>query len=277
MLKLNNFLFFLLITFIVGCSSQEEKNVSILGEDSIELQMIEAYKKGMLAFEEKNFLKAADKFNEAELLFPQSDWAPKASLMAAYSYYVDGYNNDSIFQLEQFIKTYRNDKRIPYAHYLLSMSYYNKIVTEKKDIKPLIESKIKFKHVIENYPSTDFALDSKFKLELIEEILASKEMFIAKHYMKKEKWIPAINRLKFILEEYQTTIYVEEAMLRLVEIYFKLGLVDESKKYASLLGYNYGSSEWYKQSYKIFKKGYEDPYKKIKKRSKLEKIKSILD
>ncbi len=277
MLKLNNFLFFLLITFIVGCSSQEEKNVSILGEDSIELQMIEAYKKGVLAFEEKNFLKAADKFNEAELLFPQSDWAPKASLMAAYSYYVDGYNNDSIFQLEQFIKTYRNDKRIPYAHYLLSMSYYNKIVTEKKDIKPLIESKIKFKHVIENYPSTDFALDSKFKLELIEEILASKEMFIAKHYMKKEKWIPAINRLKFILEEYQTTIYVEEAMLRLVEIYFKLGLVDESKKYASLLGYNYGSSEWYKQSYKIFKKGYEDPYKKIKKRSKLEKIKSILD
>jgi outer membrane protein assembly factor BamD len=277
MLKLNNFLFFLLITFIVGCSSQEEKNVSILGEDSIELQMIEAYKKGVLAFEEKNFLKAADKFNEAELLFPQSDWAPKASLMAAYSYYVDGYNNDSIFQLEQFIKTYRNDKRIPYAHYLLSMSYYNKIVTEKKDIKPLIESKIKFKHVIENYPSTDFALDSKFKLELIEEILASKEMFIAKHYMKKEKWIPAINRLKFILEEYQTTIYVEEAMLRLVEIYFKLGLVNESKKYASLLGYNYGSSEWYKQSYKIFKKGYEDPYKKIKKRSKLEKIKSILD
>jgi len=277
MLKLNNFLFFLLITFIVGCSSQEEKNVSILGEDSIELQMIEAYKKGVLAFDEKNFLKAADKFNEAELLFPQSDWAPKASLMAAYSYYVDGYNNDSIFQLEQFIKTYRNDKRIPYAHYLLSMSYYNKIVNEKKDIKPLIESRIKFKHVIENYPSTDFALDSKFKLELIEEILASKEMFIAKHYMKKEKWIPAINRLKFILEEYQTTIYVEEAMLRLVEIYFKLGLVDESKKYASLLGYNYGSSEWYKQSYKIFKKGYEDPYKKIKKRSKLEKIKSILD
>lgn len=277
MLKLNNFLFFLLIIFIVGCSSQEEKNISILGEDNIELQMIEAYKKGVLAFEQKNFLKAADKFNEAELLFPQSDWAPKASLMAAYSYYVDGYNNDSIFQLEQFIKTYRNDKRIPYAHYLLSMSYYNKIVNEKKDIKPLIESRIKFKHVIENYPSTDFALDSKFKLELIEEILASKEMFIAKHYMKKEKWIPAINRLKFILEEYQTTIYVEEAMLRLVEIYFKLGLVDESKKYASLLGYNYGSSEWYKQSYKIFKKGYEDPYKKIKNRSKLEKIKSILD
>ena len=274
---LNKYLFFLLLIFIVGCTGNEEKKISIVGQDEIELQMIEAYNDGLVAFENQDFLKAAKKFNEAELLFPQSEWASKASLMAAYSFYIDDYNNDSIFQLEQFIKTYPNSSRMPYAHYLLAMSYYNKIIDEKKDIKPLIESKKKFRMVIESYPDTDFALDANFKLNLIEETLASKEMFIAKHYIKKEKWIPAVNRLKYILKEYQTTVYVEEAIHRLVEIYYKIGLMEESKKYANLLGYNYSSSEWYEQSYKVFNKNYQDPYKKIKKSSTLDKLKSILD
>ena len=132
---LNKYLFFLLIIFIVGCTGNEEKKISIVGQDEIELQMIEAYNDGLVAFENQDFLKAAKKFNEAELLFPQSEWASKASLMAAYSFYIDDYNNDSIFQLEQFIKTYPNSSRMPYAHYLLAMSYYNKIIDEKKDIK----------------------------------------------------------------------------------------------------------------------------------------------
>ena len=277
---LNKYLIFLIVFLIIGCSGKEEKVISVLVEDEIEQQMIEAYNKGIESFKEGDFLSAAKEFSEAELLFPQSEWAAKASLMAAYSYYTDEYYNDSIFQLEQFIKVYPSSSRISYAHYLLAMSYYNKIVDEKKDLKPLIESKKKFLFIIEKFPNTDFALDSKFKLNLIEETLASKEMFVAKHYIKKEKWIPAINRLKFILNEYETTIYVEEAMLRLVEIYYKIGLIDESKKYANLLGYNYASSEWYEQSYKIFNKDHEDPYKKIKKKTKktkLEKLKSILD
>ena len=277
---LNKYLFFLIVFLIIGCSGKKEKVISVLAEDEIEQQMIEAYNKGIESFKERDFLSAAKEFSEAELLFPQSEWAAKASLMAAYSYYTDEYYNDSIFQLEQFIKVYPSSSRISYAHYLLAMSYYNKIVDEKKDLKPLIESKKKFLFIIEKFPNTDFALDSKFKLNLIEETLASKEMFVAKHYIKKEKWIPAINRLKFILNEYETTIYVEEAMLRLVEIYYKIGLIDESKKYANLLGYNYASSEWYEQSYKIFNKDYVDPYKKIKKKTKktkLEKLKSILD
>ena len=270
-------LFFILIIFITGCSSDKEKKISSLDGDQMEIQMKNAYNEGLEAYQKGDFLGAADKFNEAEMLFPQSEWAPKSSLNAAYSYYVDEYYNDSIFQLEKFIKTYPGNNRMSYAHYLLAMSHYGKIINEKKDIEPLIESKKKFTFVVENYPNTDFSIDARFKLDLIEETLASKEMFIAKHYIKKEKWIPAINRLKFILKEYETTVYVEEAIHRLVEINYKIGLVDESKKYANLLGYNYASSKWYKESYKILNKNYDDPYKKIKKKSTISKLKSILD
>ena len=273
------YLFLFIIFLTIGCSSKGDKDISVLVSTDLNQQMSEVYREGLEAYEKEDFLLAAKKFNEAELLYPQSEWAAKSSLMAAYSYYTDGYYNDSIFQLEQFVKLYPTNPSISYAHYLLAMSYYSKIIDQKKDLKPLIESKKKFQFIVNKYPNSEYALDSKFKLDLIEETLASKEMFVAKHYIKKEKWIPAINRLKFILEEYEKTIYVEEALLRLVEIYYKIGLINESKKYANLLGYNYQSSEWYEQSYKIFNKDYKDPYKKIKikKKTRLEKLKSILD
>mgnify|MGYP001425537550 FL=1 len=273
-------LFLIIIIFTNNCSSKKEETVSVIPKDKIEVQMIKAYEAGLKAFNSQNYLEAAKKFTEAELYFPQSSWAPKAALMSAYSYFYDGYNNDSIYQLERFIKTYPSNKRIEYAHYLLAMSYYNKIVDAKRDIAPLIQSKKKFQYVVKNFPNTEYALDSKFKLDLIEEMLASKEMFIAKHYLKKKKWIPAINRLKYIVTEHETTIYVEEALFRLVEIYYMLGLIDESKKYASVLGYNYQSSEWYEESYRILNKNYKNPQDKIKQQKKnkvLKKIKSILD
>ena len=141
-----------------------------------------------------------------------------------------------------------------------------------------MEATKRFELIKKKYPNSDFALDAEFKINLIEDVLSSKEMYIAKHYIKKEKWIPAINRLKIIVNDYDTTIYVEEALLRLTEIYYKIGLVEESKKYAVLLGYNYLSGEWYKQSYKIFNKSYEDTVKKIKKEKKksiFKKLKSI--
>tara|TARA_B100000795_G_scaffold88480_1_gene64313 strand:- start:376 stop:1218 length:843 start_codon:yes stop_codon:yes gene_type:complete len=268
------------LLFLLNCSSEQQKEISILNEDEIEMQMIVAYNEGLDALNEGDALKAAKKFNEAELLFPQSEWAPKSSLMGAYSYYKGGYNDDAIFQLEQFIKIYPKNKEIQYSHYLIAMSYYSKITDEKKDTEPMLVSKKKFEFVMNNYPNSDYALDSKFKLGLIEETLASKEMFIAKHYIKKQKWIPAINRLKYIIDNYETTIYVEEALHRLVEVYFKIGLIDESKKYATLLGYNYLSGEWYEESYKVFNKKYKNPYKKIKKSKKtslIKKIKSIIE
>jgi outer membrane protein assembly factor BamD len=212
---------------------------------------------------------AATKFLEAELLFPQSEWAPKSALMASYSFYLQDYYSKSIFHLDRFISTYPKDYRIPYAYYLLAMCYFENIEDEKRDLFPLIKSKELFQLIITEYPKTDFALDAKFKIDYINDIVASKEIYVGRHYVKKEKWIAAINRFKNVLENYDRTIYVEEAIHRLVEIYYRIGLIDESTKYAKLLGYNYGSSEWYKESYAIFNKDYD----KLKRNENIEKPK----
>ena len=241
--------------------------------------MAHAYKEALKAFNEQDILYAAKRFNDAEILYPQSIWAPKAALMAAYSYYSQNYFGDAIYELERFIKTYPYNPRMDYAHFLLAMCYYESIVDEKKDLMPLLKAQKKFKFIVKEYPETDFALDSQFKLDLIFDILASKEMYIGKHYMKKEKWVAAINRFKIIEEEYDTTIYVEEALHRLVEIYYKIGLVEESKKYATLLGYNYLSSDWYKQSYRVFNKSYSNHTLKINKKGNFitKKFKALMD
>ena len=145
------------------------------------------------------------------------------------------------------------------------------IVDEKKDIEPLIKAREKFEFIIKNYPESDFAGDAKFKINLVMDILASKEMYIGKHYLKKQKWIPAINRFKTVVENYETTSHTEEALFRLVEVNYKIGLLDESKKYASILGYNYLSSEWYEKSYKILNPKYIEKVEMIKKEEKRSK------
>ena len=273
--------FFSLILIVIlfnSCSIKKEETVTKVTGKNLEEQMIEAYKTALEALDKGDVIFAAKKFNEAELLYPQSDWAPKSSLMASYAYWSQGYYNDSILELKRFIKLYPKDKNLDYAYYLLAINYYDSIIDEKKDLKPLEESKKFFTFILKNYPDSDYASDGKYKLELIEDILAAKEMYIARHYLKKEKWIAAINRLKFVLEKYETTMYVEEALHRLVEIHYKIGLEEEAKKYAKTLGYNYQSSEWYKQSYKIFNKDYS-PKKRKAKRDKekklLDKIKSF--
>ena len=176
--------------------------------------------------------------------------------MAAYAYYSQSYFSKSITELERYLDKYKKDPNRDYAYYLLALCYYDQIVDEKKDLKSIIDSEKYFKILIKDYPNTDFAIDSEFKLQVINEILASKEMYLARYYVDREKWIPANNRFKKIVNEYSQTIFVEEALHRLVEINYRIGLVDESKKYASLLGYNYKSSTWYEESYKIFNKNY---------------------
>ena len=278
---MKNYLKYILIIFILVLTSckNEKKEVSVIEETSIDLQMIQAYNEGLKNLELGDAIVAAKKFNEAEILFPQSKWAPRASLMSAYSYYSQEYFANAIGELERFLETYPSHERVSYAYYLLGICYYDQIVDEKRDLKVIEDAKKNFEKVIKDYPKSDFAIDSEYKLELIEEILASKEMYLARYYIEREKWIPAINRYKKVLDNYERTIFIEEALHRLVELHYKIGMIDESKKYASLLGYNYQSSEWYQQSYKIFNKNYNKKIK-VKKRKKkfitLEKIKSLL-
>jgi len=272
--------YFLIFFFILlhSCSQKSEEVKTKVEGDSLETQMIQAYNAGVEALDMGDALFAAKKFNEAELLYPQSDWAPRSSLMASYAYFQFGYYSNSVDELERFINLYPKNKNLDYAYYLLAMNYYESIVDEKKDLKPLTEAKKYFNFVIKEYPDTDYALDGKYKLELIEDFLAAKEIYIARYYIKKEKWIAAVNRLKFIVNNYGTTIFVEEALHRLVEIYYILGLEEEARKYAKTLGYNYQSGEWYKQSYKIFNKDYSFNIKKKNKETDkklLDKIKSF--
>ncbi len=269
----------LFLAFLFSCKNNKEVSKPEIKNEDINALMIEAYKEGLAELENGYAILAAKKFNEAEILYPQSIWAPRSSLMAAYSFYSQDYYEDSINELIRFLNTYPNNVRTDYARYLLAMNYYEQIINEKKDLGPILEAKKNFIIVKENFANSDFALDAEYKLNLIEEMLASKEMYLAKYYSDKEKWIPAINRYKEVLENYNTTIYVEEALHRLVEIYYRLGLTDEAKKYASMLGYNYQSGEWYEKSYKIFNKNYEkEKIKKNKKNKKttLDKIKSLL-
>ena len=278
MSNLNKFIIIILFFLILSCAKKEEK-IIVIEERSLEMQMIDAYNEGLAELEKNDAIYAARKFNEAEILYPQSIWAPRAALMAAYAYFSQLYYGDAIVELEKFLDKYKNHPRRDYAYYLLALCHYNQIVDETKDLNEILKSQEYFNLIIKNYPNTEFAIDSEFKLNLIQEILASKEMYLARYYVDREKWIPAINRFKRVINDYETTIYIEEALHRLVELHYKLGLVDESKKYAALLGYNYQSSEWYEESYKILNKNY---VKKLKNKnlanedSILQKFKDLL-
>mgnify|MGYP001166866818 CR=1 FL=1 len=257
-MKFQNFLFYLIVLLISFSCSQKEEKISIIKEDNLEMQMIEAYNEGFKEFNRGDTFFAVKKFNEVELLYPQSIWAPRSTLMAAYAFYSDLYFSDAIFELERFLTKYKNHPNTDYAYYLLAICHYNQIVDEKKDLGEIVNAQNYFNLLIKEFPETDFAEDAKFKLELIQEILASKEIYLANYYLSREKWISAMNRYKKIVNQYDTTIFIEEALYRLVELNYKIGLEDEAKKYASLLGYNYQSSEWYERSYKILNKNYKN-------------------
>ena len=273
-----NLLILLLSIFLLfSCSKKSsEKVISEPTEQEIAMSI---YAEAVEALEKGDSFYASKKFKEVESLMPQSKWASKASLMASYADYSRNAYSNAIFDLERHINNYPADKNIPYAHYLIAMCYYEQILDEKKDLNPLLKAKEKFEFIMQTYPDTDYGTDARFKIDLIVDQLAAKEMSIARYYMKTEKWIPALNRIKIVIEKYDTTIFVEEALHRLVEIYYRLGLEEEAKQAASILGYNYQSGEWYKKSYKVFNKKYKP--KKIKRKKEMglirRKIKSFLE
>ena len=260
MFKLKILVCFIILILFSSCSKEVSKE-TLIKQKSLELQVEEAYKEGMEALNNGDVLFAAKKFNEAEILFPQANSAPQSALMAAYSYYTQDYYGDSIAELKRFLKVYPTHKDLGYVYYLLAICYYEQIVDEKKDLQSIINAKKNFNIVLNNYPNTEYAIDAEFKIDLIDDILAAKEMYLGRYYFDKKKWIPAINRFREIIDNYDTTIYTEEALHRLVEVHYTIGLIDEAEKYAQLLGYNYQSSKWYENSYSLF----DETYKKRKK------------
>jgi len=251
-----NLFFIFLITFLLSCGGPKLDEQTIKPPTTNE-EAIKIYQEGLDGMLEGNFLYASRKFSEAEGMLPQIDWASKSALMSSYCLYNINFYQEAVLNLERFIRIYPASPYISYAHYLIAISYYEQILDEDKDIQPLLVSKKKIEAYLERFPDTDYAIDLKFKLDLVINQLAAKELLIARYYIKNEKWIPAINRLKIIVEKYDKTIFIEEALHRLVEIYYKIGLENEAKSVAALLGYNYNSSEWYERSYKILNKNYK--------------------
>jgi len=255
------FLILLLIFSFQSCSKKEAEY-----EPQEKISAYKLYQEGLDAFQQGNYFYAEKKFSEAELNFEIVEFAAKSSIMASYSLYGINFYESALDNLERYLKTYPADKNVLYAHYLIALIYYEQISDEKKDLEPLINADKKIDFFLKTYPNSDYAIDLKFKKDLIQNQLAAKELYVAKFYISTQKWVPAINRLKKIIDNYEKTIFIEEALHRLVEIHYHLGLEDEARKYAKILGYNYNSSEWFKQSYKVLNKDY-----KIIKKKKVKK------
>tara|TARA_B100001248_G_scaffold166124_1_gene125686 strand:+ start:7192 stop:8031 length:840 start_codon:yes stop_codon:yes gene_type:complete len=272
--------FALVITlFLLTLSCSGAKKDAIY-EPSNKLNPYDLYKEGIEAFEINDYFFASKKFSEAELNFENIELAAKSAIMSSYSLYGISFYDDALQNLERYLRTYPADKNVIYAHYLIAIIYFEQIEDEKKDLNPLIEANKKIEFFLNKYPNSDYAIDLRFKKDLIVNQLAAKELFVAKYYISTQKWIPAINRLKIIVNKYDKTIFIEEALHRLVEIHYHLGLENESKKYAKILGYNYNSSEWFKQSYKVLNKNYqikEDKKKTEKNLSEKSFLKKIVE
>lgn len=272
----NILILLLLVSLQISCA-KNSREVFIEPSDKEKAETI--YSEAVDSLKKGDAFYAGKLFKEVETLLPQSKSAAKASLMLGYSDYSRNAYTTAIFNLERYIQNYPADKNISYAHYLIAMCFYEQILDEKKDLKPLLLAQEKFQFILKNYPETDYATDANFKMDLIFDQLAAKEMSIARYYIKTEKWIPALNRLKIIVNEYDKTVFIEEALHRLVEVYYKLGLEDEARKAATILGYNYQSGEWYEKTYKVFNRKYKLKSSKKKKELGLirKKIKSLLD
>ena len=262
-----------LILLLFSCTKTEVKDSEPL---STKQKAMDIYKDALSSMEEGQYLIASEKFDQSESLLPQTEWAAKSALMSSYCLYTISFYDEAILNLKRFKKLYPADPNIDYASYLIAVIYYEQILDEKKDIEKLIFTKDAIEDFLKKYPNTDYAMDLKFKLDLVINQMAAKEISIARFYIQNEKWIPAINRLKIVVENYDKTIFVEEALFRLVEIYYRIGLIDEAKAAASLLGYNYNSSEWYEKSYTVLNKNYKPTKIQDKEENKLvDRIKKI--
>ena len=270
------FVTLIILLNLISCSNNKKIEYDNLKELD---DPIKIYKEGLEAFNKNDFFYASEKFNEAELIFDSPKSAAKSAIMSAYSLYAINLYEQAEENLNRYLKNYPGDRNVVYAHYLLAIIHFEQIGDEKYDLKPLLKTQEKIDFFLDNYPDTEYAIDLKFKKSLLKNQFAAKELYIAKYYISVQKWIPAINRLKLIIEKYDETIFIEEALHRLVEINYHIGLENEANKYAAILGYNYNSSKWFERSYKVLNRDYKkilENNKKVKKKGLFKKITEMI-
>ena len=245
---------FIIIFSLLSCSKNKDIEYEI---NKTKVDPYKLYEEGLNAFNQGDYFYAEKKFSEAELNFKIVEHAAKSAIMSSYALYGINFYSEALENLERYLRKYPADKNIMYAHYLIAIIYFEQISDEKKDLKPLLNANKKIDFFLKEFPDSDYAMDLRFKKDLIQNQLAAKELYVAKYYISTQKWVPAINRLKNIIEDYEKTVFIEEALHRLVEINYYLGLEKEAQKYAQILGYNYNSSQWFEQSYKVLNKEYK--------------------
>lgn len=245
--QVSKYFFIIFLFALVGCGS----NTNQIKKPEKVPPLNVLYKAAYKFFEDGDWNDSILLFQKVETRYSFSEWAPKASLMIIYMYYETGDSFKTLENIKKFKKLYPKHENIDYVDFIRALTFYENINVISRDQTYTNSALKEFKKIMSNYPNSIYAEDSRLKIDLINEQLAGKEMYIARYYMKKSKWAGAIKRLNIIINKYDKTIYSKEALHRLVEIYYNLGNINEAKKYASILGYNFNNSEWYKKSYKI--------------------------
>ncbi len=235
---------------LVACGDGEspEDELTVKNESPEEL-----YNLGRDAFAQKKYKNAMPLFEEVERQHPYSEWAPRAEIMAAYSAFRAAQYDDAVQILDRFNRLHPTHKSSAYAYYLKALSYYIQITDVGRDQDMTDKARAALNDVIKRFPDSEYAQDAKLKIDLTYDHLAGKEMEIGRYYLKQKEYVAAINRFRKVVEDYQTTSHIPEALHRLVECYLRLGVVKEAKKYAAVLGYNYPGSDWYQYSYEMIK------------------------
>jgi len=217
----------------------------------IEKPVDDLYNKAMDALLEENYTTAAKTFDEVDAQHPYSVWATKSQLMQIYANFQSGNYNDAVLAADRYIQLHPGNRDVAYAYYLKAVSYYMQIVDVGRDQK-LTELALKaLDEVVRRFPDTKYARDAKLKLDFTRDHLAGKEMEIGRYYLKRREYLAAMNRFKRVIDNYQTTTHVPEALERLVEINLALGLTNEAQANAAVLGYNYPGSQWYSDAYAL--------------------------
>ncbi|MEQ1705622.1 MAG: outer membrane protein assembly factor BamD [Rickettsiales bacterium] len=236
-----------LVCFLAACSSGKDDDIAQKPPESAE----KLYSDARTKVDEENYKEAIKTFEEVERQHPYSSWATNAQVMSAYSSYEMEDYDSAVSTLERFVKLYPDNESTPYAYYLISMCYYDQISDVGRDQKITEQALVALREVVRRFPDSNYARDAKIKLDLTLDHLAGKEMQVGRYYLKRDDTLAAVNRFRYVVENYQTTSHTPEALHRLVEAYLKLGVTEEAKRYAAVLGHNFPNSLWYRDSYKL--------------------------